>query len=148
VSRAGVWRRGIKDFLMGYSALLAGAAGATVLMLALGVPLEDGSYLEAGILPSYWMQVTIPSVIISIVAGFAGAVLIANNRSILTAGVMIALSLVPTIAMAGMGLVRLDPWSSVRAAGIWLIDVAIVLAVSVLAFVWKRRAVQRRLMSA
>jgi uncharacterized membrane protein len=146
VSRSTVWRRGLTDFALGYAALLAGAVGASLALMAMGRPLPaaEASYLHLGELPKYWTTFTAPGVLVSAVAGFSGAVLIANNRSVLTAGVMIALSLVPTITMAGMGLVALDARLVVTGLGLWMLDVAIVLVMGALAFAWKRHTVQHR----
>jgi uncharacterized membrane protein len=148
IARSPVWKRGLKDFASGYAALLGGAALASLALVAMGRPLPaaETAYLRAGDLAQYWSSISGPTVLVSAVAGFAGAVLVSNNRSILTAGVMIALSLVPTIAMAGMGVVAGDLRLVVQSLGVWAADVAIVFLMSLLAFAWKRHTVQHRAM--
>lgn len=99
------WRRGLLDTAKGYAALVP-AAGLTALLLrAMGTdPLgsADGGYLPSGALVRYWDGVTLNATIVTIAAGVGGALLIAANRSVLTAGVMIALALVPSAALVGV----------------------------------------------
>jgi uncharacterized membrane protein len=72
------------------------------------------------------------------------SLLIASRRAVLTAGVMIALALVPAATIASLGVVagQLD----VAGKGLlrWAIEVALVAATSALVFLWKRSSVQRR----
>jgi hypothetical protein len=146
VSRSAVWKRGLRDMAAGYAALFAGAVLASVALLLLGrsLPSAEATYLHFGDLARYWTTFSGPGLLVAIAAGFSGAVLIANNRSILTAGVMIALSLVPTMAMAGMGLVAGDLGFALVAIGLWLGDVLVIFVTSIAAFAWKGRSVQRR----
>lgn len=76
----------------------------------------------------------------------AGALVVATNRSVLTIGVMIALSLVPTAAITGMALVTGDWALSGRGLLRWLIEVGSVALFSTLVFIWKRVQVQQRKM--
>ncbi len=145
-SRA-AWR-GLADLVRLYLALMVGALATTLALLAMGEnPLGSGSgYLAAGSLLSFWTTLSATSAIVSAVASVAGAVLIATNRSILTAGVMIGLSLVPAMSVAVMGVV-LGEWAvSGQALMRWLIDLVLVVVMSLLVFAWKRRSVQRRRM--
>jgi uncharacterized membrane protein len=148
VSKSTVWKQGLKDVAAGYGALLAGAVLASLVLAVFGrsLPSAEASYLHLGDLAAYWRTVSGPGVLVSAVAGFAGAVLIANNRSILTAGVMIALSLVPTMALAGMGAVAGDLQLVQSGLTRWLVDLVLVFATSLAVFGWKRRTVQKRLM--
>jgi hypothetical protein len=148
LSRSPVWKRGVTDFAAGYATLLVGAAAGGLALMAMGRPLPaaEASYLHLGDLPKYWTTISGPAVLVSAAAGFAGAVLIAHNRSVLTAGVMVALSLVPTIALAAMGLLTADPRLVFLSLGRWALDVGIVFVMSVAVFAWKRRAVQQRAM--
>jgi hypothetical protein len=148
VSKSTVWKQGLKDMAAGYAALLTGAVFASLVLQLLGrsLPSAEASYLHAGDLARYWTTFSGPTVLVAAVAGFSGAILIANNRSILTAGVMIALSLVPTMAMCGMGVVAGDLGLALIALGRWLGDVLIVFLTSLAAFAWKHRTVQQRTM--
>jgi hypothetical protein len=142
------WQRGLIDTLKGYLALSVGAAAAGVLLLALGKsPLgAEASYLPAGTLISYWTTLTIPSVVVTFVAGAIGALLVATNRAVLTAGVMVALALVPSAAIAGLALSAGDLAAAGQGGLRWLVEVGLVLAASLLVFAWKRASVQKRAM--
>jgi len=137
------WRRGLIDTAEGYAALVP-AAGLTALLLqAIGTdPLgsTDG-YLASGSLVRYWDGVTLNATIVTVAAGVGGALLIAANRSVLTAGVMIALALVPSAALVGVGLVTGEPALAGRAAVRWVHDAGIVVltAMAVLGPIRMRR---------
>ena len=147
VAQSADWRNGLVNMAKGYGALLLGAAIATI-VLSLGTqPIgSKPSYLEAGSLLAYWSNLTVTSVIVSLVAGVAGAILIATRRSVLTSGVMIALALVPSAALVSIGVCtgRLD----MAGKGLlrWLIEAGLVITTSALVFIWKRVRVQRRKM--
>jgi uncharacterized membrane protein len=143
-----VWRRGLLDSVKGYAAMLAGAVGAGVfLRLAGKSPLGgESSYLAAGTLTDYWLTLTASSIVVSTVGGIAGALLVANQRSVLTAGVMIALALVPPVAIAGLALTS-GQLAPVGAAGMrWVVEVAIVTVAALLVLGWKRVRVHQRTM--
>jgi hypothetical protein len=146
ISRSPAWKHGLRDFGAAYLALLAGGAAGGLLLMATGrsIPLAEGTYLQPGSLLTYWTTVSAPSVMVSLLAGGVGAVLIANNRSILTAGVMIALALIPSIAIAGMGLVAADFTTVGSAVARWAVDVGLAILMSLVVFAIKRRTVQRR----
>ncbi|MBW3567098.1 MAG: DUF389 domain-containing protein, partial [Proteobacteria bacterium] len=141
---SGSWRRGFIDTGKGYSSLLAGAfLGAALVRLIQGSE-PGGSYLPAGVLLEYWSSITATSLLASAVAGAAGGVLIATNRSILTAGVMIALALIPTPAVVAIGVLDGDFDMAGRGLLRWIIEVVIVLVLTVLVFTWKRVHIQKR----
>lgn len=146
ISRSPAWKHGLRDFGAAYLTLLAGGAAGGLLLMATGrsIPLAEGAYLQPGSLLTYWTAVSGPSVMVSLLAGAVGAVLIASNRSVLTAGVMIALALVPSIAIAGMGLVAGDIGMVGGAVTRWAVDVVLVVAMSLVVFAIKHRTVHRR----
>lgn len=149
VAGGGAWQRGLADLFKGYAALVVGAALTTLLLVSLGKsPLgEEASYLPAGTLISYWTSITVPSLIVSLVAGVVGTILVATGRSVLTAGVMVALALVPGAAIVGMGAVAGD-WSAMMSGATrWAVDVVMVAVTAFLVFSWKRESVHKRGMS-
>lgn len=149
VAGGGAWRRGLADSAKGYL-VLALAAWLTALALrAIGVPPLGGeaAYLPAGVLTSYWASITAPGLLASTVAGATGGLLIAANRSILTAGVMIALALIPAAALAGMALAVGDFALFGKAVLRLFIELLIVGVASAVVFAWKRARVQRRKMA-
>ncbi|WP_119154483.1 DUF389 domain-containing protein [Caldimonas tepidiphila] len=140
-------RRGLADVLKGYLALLAGALLAPLLMLAmdmLQLPMSGSAYLAQGSLLSYWVSISASSILVSLLAGVVGAIVLATHRSVLTAGVMIALALVPAAAMVSLGLVLGDPYLSAQGAKRWLLDALLVILTSGLVFGWKRWRIHRR----
>jgi uncharacterized membrane protein len=143
-----IWRRGFINTAKGYAAVVAGAATAGFLLQGLGIPLLEGesSYLPAGVLFSYWTTITPSSIIVSTLAGIAGALLIASRREVLTSGVMIALVLIPSATVFSLGLItgRLN----VAGQGLlrWAIEVGLIIVSSGLVFLWKRRYMQYRKM--
>lgn len=138
--------RGLIDAAKGYSVLLLGAILTTWLGLLLQKEPLTGSisYYAAGGLLAYFTSVTSWSIIVSIVASAAGALLVASDRSVLTGGVMIGLALIPTLAIVGMGLAE-GEWG-IAGAGLlrWSIEVLIVTLVSTLVFLCNRFLVTRR----
>ena len=146
VGRNGAWRRGILHTLQGYLALAAGAAGTALFLQAIGKsPLgREASYLPAGVLISYWTTITVPSVVVTVVAGAAGALLIATNRAVLTAGVMVALALVPGAAIAALAAVSGEFELAADGALRWIMEAGIVFLASMLVLFWKRSRVHRR----
>jgi uncharacterized membrane protein len=150
VAGSTVWRMGLRDVALGYGALIGGGILAGAVMMAMGraLPMADATYLPRGELLAYWTTISGPGVLVSVFAAGAGAVLVANNRSVLTAGVMIALSLVPTAAIAGLALLTADATLLMGAIGRWLVDAVLVVVMSILVFMWKGTRVQQRKMVA
>ena len=97
-------------------------------------PLPEGSetYHAGSTLVSYWTTITVSSVIVSIAAAVAGTLLIIARRAVLTAGVMIALALVPALTIVGVSGVAGDLDLLARAAARWSVDVAAVVGASVI----------------
>lgn len=140
------WKRGLAHTTIGYGILIGAAALAAWIMQLLGIPLPGGqsSYLPSGALVSFWSTFSTPGLIASLIAGAAGALLVASGRAVLTAGVMIALALVPAAAVAGLALAAGD--TELFRLGLlrWTTEVILVLLASTPVFVWKRFAVLRR----
>ncbi len=140
------WKRGMVDTGKGYAALVVGAILATLFGGVMNKDPVAGelSYYGAGGLLGYWTSGSAWSIFASVVASAAGALLIVSNRSILTAGVMISLALVPTLAAAGMAAVA-GEWNMAGQAFVrWALEVVIVTAVSAMVFVGHRLLRERR----
>lgn len=143
-----VIRRGLVQTVTGYLALMLGAALATLLMRLLGKwpPGAESSYLPPLQLLPYWSTIEGPSILVSVAASIGGAVLIAANRAVLTAGVMIALALIPSAAMIGMAAASLDIAMGLKGLLRWAIEAALVVGLSAVVFAWKRHRTHRRVM--
>jgi hypothetical protein len=148
IGEGAAWRRGALHTLQGYAALVAGAAVTAWLLQAFGKsPLGgESSYLPAGVLISYWTTITVPSVVVTIVSGAAGAILVATNRAVLTAGVMVGLALVPGAAIAGLAAASGEFDLALQGVVRWLMEAGLVLLMSLLVFAWKRTFVHNRAM--
>lgn len=146
VSGTDSWRRGLVDTLKAHLALAAGAAVAAAVLAATGRPLPGGAetYLASEPLLRFWTRLSVPGVMVAMAAGLAGSILVASNRSVLTAGVMVALALVPPPAIAALALVAGEPSMALQAGFRWAAEVGIVVLMGVVVFVWKRWSVQRR----
>lgn len=140
------WKRGGIDILKGYSVLIVGAVAGGLIIKLLKKDIVPGtsSYLPAGVLPEYWTSITATSIIVSTVAAVAGGVIIMTNKSLLTAGVMVALALIPAATLVGLGLLEAD-FSMVGTAMIRLfLELAIVTIFTGTVFLWKRNTTQQR----
>jgi hypothetical protein len=148
VGQSKAWRRGLVHTVQGYLVLAAGAAVTSLFLQAIGKSPVGGeaSYLPAGTLMSYWTTLTVPSLVVTFIAGIAGTILVASNRAVLTAGVMVALALVPGAAIAGLAAASGDFGTAAGGVIRWLIEVGLVLMASVIVFGWKRSHTHRRRM--
>lgn len=149
VHRSTSWRAGIVDFAKAYLLLIAGAAVATLVMQYLAYLPRDtqASYLAKDSLISYWMSASAASYMVSVLAAAAGALLIIGQRSVLTAGVMIALALIPSASIFGMGMATLDgamAWTGLKRFGI---ETFIVLFMSALVFWCNTTFIEKRRMT-
>ena len=148
LSKSPGWRKGLYDFAVGYLALFVSAL-VTTLLLRLSAStslLTSGTYLPQNILIVYWLSFSFSSIFVSIAAGVAGSVLLATNRSILTAGVMIALVLIPDAALTGLALGIGLYDVALRALLRWLLDVVIVLGTAFVVLGLKQAGVHKRRM--
>ncbi|WP_027367868.1 DUF389 domain-containing protein [Desulfocurvibacter africanus] len=146
VNRGGSWRLGLPHTAMGYAALVLGAAVTSLGLRLTGIdtPYEHSSYLPAGVLITYWTSISGPSLWVTITASIAGAVLVVIHRSVLTAGVMIALALVPSACLVGMGAAYGNWGLAGKGLLRWIVEAGVVLACSLLVFAWKQVSVYKR----
>jgi uncharacterized membrane protein len=131
--------RGLLSMFVGYALLALGAA-----LAALVIGLVDPSppvELEADSWVRYWSTFTPEGVVVSAFAGMAGAVVVTGQRSVLTAGVMIALALIPSMSIVGMALVSGD--FALAGRGRWLLDVVLVMLAGALVLGLKQRFLHR-----
>jgi hypothetical protein len=147
VNGSRTWRGGALDVFRGYGALLAGATIAALLSMLLGSSALNGggeaTYLLSEDLVTYWSTITWTGVVVGVVAGVAGGLLMAINRTVLTAGVMVALALVPTAALVPMALVAGDVTLAGQALARFSVEVVVVLVTIAGVFLFKTRSDQR-----
>lgn len=146
VSRGARWKQALLATLKAYGVLAAASAATAWLLQAAGrTPLGgSGTYMPPDELLAYWTSFTLPSLLVSTAAGVAGTVLIEADRATLTAGALIALALIPTASVAGLGFGMGDWQLGALGALRWLTDVGLVVVTAFIILVWKRAHVQRR----
>lgn len=142
VNQNSSWRDGLVDAIRGYAAMGVGAAlaaGLTQLFEgdALGRPVT--SYLPPASLLEYWSSTSWSGMAVATVAGAGGALVVLLNRAVLTAGVMVALALVPSWSLAVAALIAGEIGIAASAGFRWLVEVALVLVASAIVLVVKRR---------
>ncbi len=133
---------GLLSTAAGYLLVALGAAFTLLVLRAI----EPGASpdLETRSWVQYWSTVQSPGVLLSIVASAAGAVTITAQRSVLSAGVMIALALIPSISIAGMALAVGDLPLAGRGLVRWSVDVASVIIVGAAVLGLKQALIHRR----
>lgn len=135
-------RLGLRSTAIGYAvfALSAAAAfhvlrltGQTSVSAFLGMPMVQ-----------YWTSFSLSGALVSLAAAAAGATIVPTHRSVLTAGVMVALALVPGAAIFGIGL-SVGLWETAVRGGLhWLRELATILAAGLVLFSAKNRLIHRR----
>lgn len=112
--------RGVLSSVVGYLLLVLGAAVAALLLAA--VDPSRSADLHSREWVGYWSQVTATGVLTAIVGGAAGAVVVTAQRPVLSVGVMIALALIPSASLIGMGLAFGDPILAGQAFTRWAVE--------------------------
>jgi uncharacterized hydrophobic protein (TIGR00271 family) len=135
-------RRGVASTVAGYVSMAAGAALVLLIMRLLepgtSADLNTRSWVR------YWSSLSGSSVVVALLAGIAGAFTITAQRSVFTAGVMIALALIPSISIAAMALMMGDIPLAGRGLLRWSVDAAAVLVASVAVVSLKQVLIHRR----
>ena len=142
IERSRAWQRGLVDIARGYAALAAGAALSAAACAANGagaLAVGTGSYLPWSTLIDYFSTTSWTRWAVAVVAGLGGALLLVINRRVLTAGVMIALGLIPALTLAAMAVVAGDVELALRSLGRCTVDATVVTATSAAVFHWHRR---------
>lgn len=116
------WQQGLSATAGGYLAMVIGGAlaGFVLPLLKAAPPLRELHWA------AYWSSFNSTSVLVALCAGAAGAAIIAAHRSVLTAGVMIALALIPTATLSGMAIAAGDFVLAGQVAARWLLEAALV----------------------
>lgn len=129
-------KTGLVSAVAGYIALAVGAAVALLILHA--VDSTRTAELRTRYWVEFWSTLTATGVVVSTFAGAAGAVVVSGQRSVLTTGVMIALALIPSMAIVGMGLAVGDFALAGRGFARWAVDVGLVVLLSAAVFGLKR----------
>lgn len=120
-------RRALKQAFVGLAAgflLMALGGGLTFRLLDSLQTLEP---LSAQPLVQYWSTSTAAGVTVAVAGGLAGAFTVTAGRPVFTAGVMIALALVPSMTVAGMAAAAGDFGLAGRGVLRWAVEAAVVI---------------------
>lgn len=135
-------RRGVVSTLWGYGVFTLAAVLMFHALLLAGTTTRDA--FPGQPLVSYWTTFSATSVLVPLIAAAAGIVIIPTHRSVLTAGVMVALALVPGAAIFGICLANGQYDLALRGLEQWGINVGSVLVTGVLIFWLKMVLVHKR----
>jgi hypothetical protein len=122
--------------------MAAGAAAA----LPLALLLQDRAAADLPGLhwAGYWSSVQASGVAVSLVAGMAGATIVSARLTVFATGVMVALALVPSIALVGMGLASGNTGLAFGGLLRWGVEVLCVLLAGGTVLAIKRRFLHHR----
>lgn len=134
--------RGLRSTLAGYLALAAGALLALLALRAIDPAASTDLATRQWVV--YWSRVTGSGVLLAAVAGLAGAFTVAAQRAVLTAEVMIALALIPGMAIAAMAVGTGDLRLAAEGLGRWAVDAAAVVVAGTGVLGAKQALVHRR----
>lgn len=135
-------KRGAVGVGLGYLAVAAGGALGAV-AAAWVEPAAGLSAMFDGTWVGYWTRFTWTSVVVAVAAGLAGGVVVNSHQTVFATGVMIALALVPGMAIFGAGLAAGEIALALRGLGRWGVDAACVLAACLVVFGIKRAVLRR-----
>lgn len=133
---------GLRSSLAGYLALAAGAAAASPLALLLQGRAAAG--LPELQWAGYWSSVQASGVVVSLLAGAAGAIVVSARLTVFATGVMVALALVPSMALVGLGLASGNLGLALGGLLRWGTEVGCVLAAGGTVLTIKRRVLHHR----
>lgn len=96
-------RRGALGLLLGYLAVAAGGAVGAA-SAAWADPARELSSMFSGSWVQYWTSVELSSAVVAVLAGLAGSIVVNSHQTVFATGVMIALALIPAMAIFGAGI--------------------------------------------
>lgn len=136
--------RGAISSAAGYFLIFLGGAIALFILRATDIAPVAGDDPQARSWVAYWSSFTPPGVFASIVGAAAGTFVVSGLRSVLTTGVMITLSLVPSITFVGMTVANGNMTLAGDAFARWAVDVGLVILMSAVVLGLKQWMTHRR----
>ncbi|GAB3547613.1 hypothetical protein GCM10027343_26970 [Noviherbaspirillum agri] len=130
--------------VVGYCMILAGGAIGFLVLQAIDVGAIAGNDLSARSWINYWSSFSTPGVVASVLGAAAGAFVVSGLRSVLTTGVMITLSLVPSITIVGMAIANGNTALAADAFARWAVDAAVVMLMGAIVIGLKQKLTHRR----
>jgi uncharacterized membrane protein len=135
-------RRGVTASLVAYLILAVGAAFGMFVAARLDPSVSVDSIGEQRWV-RYWTTFKWNGVAIAVFAGLAGAVVVNSHQTVFATGVMVALALIPAMAIFGMGIAAGDVELAMRGLARWGVDVVCVVVTSFAVFGIKRAIIRR-----
>ena len=135
-------RHALRSLVAGYLALALAALAVALILDATGT-ISERTFVGNSFVHHLGHPPTV-ELVVSAAGAVAGIVMIAAERLTLLAGPLIALALVPALAMIPMAAVLGDGELVARGAGRLAIDLALIGVAGVLLFGWKQRRFHRR----
>ncbi len=139
--RDSAWR-GVLSAALAYVVLALGAVGGMFAAIWLDPALALAD-LPSRDWVQFWTDVKLGSVAVAFFAGLAVALVVNSHQTVFATGVMIALALVPGMAIFGIGFAAGLPQLALLGLGRWAVDAACVLISSGLVFGVKRAMLGR-----
>lgn len=142
---AGLWdsaRKGVLSTLVGYLCLAIGAAIGMALT-AWADPTSPIGDLTDREWIRYWTEIKWTSVVVAILAGLSGGIVVNSHQTVFATGVMVALALIPAMAIVGMGVGAGQFGTALEGLARWAVDATCVVLASLLVFGTKRMLIRR-----
>jgi hypothetical protein len=134
--------KGLFSSIAGYLMLVIGAGLALLVLRYLDR--DAGAVLEARSWVNYWSSFSATSVFVSVLGAAAGGFVVSGLRSVLTTGVMVTLSLIPSMSIVGMAIANADLVLAGKGLARWLVDAGLVILMSALVLGLKQWLIHRR----
>ncbi|HEV7344932.1 MAG TPA: DUF389 domain-containing protein [Devosia sp.] len=141
----GVWsemRKGLVSTLAGYLMLAIGAAIGFLLAMAMAAPPSEDVLGQHWI--GFWSSFSWAGVLVAVLAGLAGSAVVTSRETVFATGVMVALALIPSMAIFGLGLAAGDFDLALRGLGRWMLEAVLVLLAAGAGIALKQALLHRR----
>jgi hypothetical protein len=137
-------RIGVLSSVAGYFMIFIGGVITLLILRAFDSGASGGADLTTRSWVSYWSSFSVTGVLASVLGATGGAFVVAGLRSVLTTGVMITLSLVPSITIVGMAIANGNLALAGDAFARWALDAALVIFMSAIVLGVKQKMTHRR----
>lgn len=142
---AGFWdsaRKGVLSTLVGYLCLAIGAAIGMALTAWADPTSPIGDLTDRDWI-RYWTEIKWTGVVVAILAGLSGGIVVNSHQTVFATGVMVALALIPAMAIVGMGVGAGQFGTALEGLTRWAVDATCVVLASLLVFGIKRMLIHR-----
>jgi hypothetical protein len=141
----GVWsemRKGLVSTFVGYLMLAIGSAIGFLLAMTMA-PAPSGNVLDQHWI-EFWSSFSWAGVLTALLAGLAGSAVVTSRETVFATGVMVALALIPSMAILGLGLAAGDLELAMRGLARWALEAFLVLLAAGAGILGKQALLHRR----